>query len=321
MIDKLENTLRIKVTGNCNRNCSFCHEEGGMSGIEDVTFTSELSHIINQISEHLNIDVIALTGGEPIIHRNLLEFTENIASNTLIKKFKLTTNGITKKPYDFWAKISDIGLFKVNISMPDILDLVEIRTKEHITKVLENQIELIRILTSIGIGVDINVVVFNDYLYTMNVISNLLKIKSKDLVFEIVLLPNLISFIEYTKSQDVLKKVKSNMRLKRSSCAYRSGTSNKVECYQSDSGTSVSIKSTRESNNYPYMLDAGCCKNCDYKKNKCQEGFYGLRIEQRDGNCFIRLCIHKNTDDVLMNYEKFIKTNTYKFLLTQWKKD
>lgn len=316
---KLENALRIKVTGKCNRNCFFCHKEGGMDNIHEMIFTEKLQHIITDISEKLNITTIAFTGGEPLLHPDFANLITDITVSTPIHKFSLTTNGTLFKSYDFWKNLYDIGLYKVNISMPDVLDLItiEMYNKSSVISILKNQIELIRVLNNIGILVNINVVVFNDYLYTKNIIEKLLSIKSQNLNFEIVLLPNLSTPFGYEESQKALLKIKSDMKLTFLSQARRYGTSNCIETYQSNNGVKISIKSTKPNGKTPFFLSNGVCSHCDFKR-KCQEGFYGLRLEQIENEYYIRLCIYKSTEDVLMKYEDFILTNTYKILLTQW---
>ena len=180
---KLENALRIKVTGKCNRNCFFCHKEGGMDNIHEMIFTEKLQHIITDISEKLNITTIAFTGGEPLLHPDFANLITDITSNTPIRKFSLTTNGTLYKSYDFWKNLYDMGLYKVNISMPDVLDLItiEMYNKSSVISILKNQIELIRILNNIGVLVNINVVVFNDYLVSPQQASKIHGIPAGDM--------------------------------------------------------------------------------------------------------------------------------------------
>lgn len=315
----LENTLRIKTTQKCNRACTFCHKEGGMEGLDDILYSDELGHIINDICTKLNIFSIAFTGGEPLMHDGLFDFTLSIATNTAIQKFSLTTNGTIQKTYEFWRNFYDLGLGKVNISIPDILQSATGNITDNETaSMLSRQINLIKILNCVGVNVDINVVIFNDYMHTEEVIKTLLKIKiERELSFNINLLPNLLSDLEYKKSQMVIEKVKSDMLFSLKSKAARRGTSNHIETYQANDGTIFYIKSTKPDNKFPYLLENGPCSKCELKRH-CQEGFYGLRLEQIAGIFYIRLCIHKSTPDVLMPYQDFIHSNTYKILKSQW---
>jgi len=316
----LENTLRIKVTGNCNRKCIFCHQEGGMENLDDIRYTDELKGIIMGVTTDFNIKTIAFTGGEPLMHEDLIGFADAIASNTSIKKFSLTTNGTVKKPNDDWKKLFNIGLSKVSISMSDILELAT-GDMSDINKesVLDTQIQLLRTLNSIGVDVDVNIVVYNDFLYTEAVIRKLLKMKvDMGLSFGITLLPNLLSEETYSESQAVLRKIKTDMHFTLKSNRVRNGTSNLTSVYLADNGAVFNVKSTKPDKKHPYYLEDGICANCDVK-HCCQEGFYGLRLEQVDDKYYVRLCIHReNSKDILMPYNDFLRTKTYKILCSKW---
>ena len=79
MTEQLENSLRIKVTGVCNRNCFFCHQEGGMEGLSEISYSSELKRIIDTLYQEFNIQSISLTGGEPLLFTGLADFVQSIS--------------------------------------------------------------------------------------------------------------------------------------------------------------------------------------------------------------------------------------------------
>lgn len=300
----IDNTLRIKITNKCNRNCSFCHQEGDMENTEPVTPTYELYKAISKLCNDFNIDTIALTGGEPLLYPDIINFTANMN----IKKFTLTTNGTIKKDYNFWNALYKNGLSKVNISISDIMD------EKNKFSILKNQIETIRYLNSLKIKVNINIVIFNDLMYTLFVIRTLQEIKEreKDLNFDIVILPNLN---DYDYSIKIIEKMIKNLSLISQNIKVRKGTSNYIKKYVFPNGNPIYIKSTKLEGK-PILLEQ-MCNNCRIKHN-CQEGFYGLRLEIRNGIIFIRLCIHKNTKDVLIPYEKFINSSLYTTLMKNW---
>jgi len=291
-----------------------------MENLDDIWYTDELKRIITDITTKLNIKTIAFTGGEPLMHNSLLDFTNTIVSNTTIKKFSLTTNGTIEKPYDYWNDFRNVGLAKVSISMSDILELATGNMSDtNKDSVLHTQIQLVKTLNIIGIDVDVNIVVYNDFLYTEAVIKKLLEIKTnKELNFEITLLPNLLSEETYKESQDVLRKMESDMHLILRGNRVRNGTSNLTSVYMANNGTIFNIKSTKPDKKHPYYLDDGVCTSCNVR-HCCQEGFYGLRLEQVADKYYVRLCIHReNSKDILMPYDDFLLTKTYKTLLSNW---
>lgn len=320
-MELLENPLRIKVTGKCNRECSFCHKEGGMTSIDDLVYTERLGKIINALNVNLGIKSIAFTGGEPLMLSNLSNVISEINTNTNISKFSLTTNGTIFEEYEYWSRLFSLGLYKVNISMPDIIDVEKYSpSADYANDIFKCQSKTISILNRIGIETKINIVVFNDVLFTKNNLSRLFHFRDS-LNSELVLLPNLTNQKSYEYSQKIIDILRNDMRLKRIGARSRLGTSNTIEKYcDSDAGESsniIFIKSTKMPDGQPFRLES-LCGQCSFRKH-CQEGFYGIRLEQIQHEYYIRLCIHKgNSTDVLMKFENFMESSVYKEIKTIW---
>jgi hypothetical protein len=94
------------------------------------------------------------------------------------------------------------------------------------------------------------------------------------------------------------------------------GTSNALEKYISNSIGEIYIKTTKLTG-IPFKLSSMCSK-CIIK-DICQEGFYGIRLENRNNKIYVRLCIHQDTDKIVMPFEDFIKSQYYKELFKIWK--
>lgn len=288
-----------------------------MQAIDNMVFSDELSNIINTCYKDLGLHSISITGGEPLIYPDLYGLLQNIYLNTNIKRFALTTNGTVTKDFSYWHALGELGLYKVNISIPDILHEQERFLSQTVARSLfEKQISTIRVLNRLGIIANINVVIFNDVLYTSNLLSSLLSLKKEGLTFDIALLPNLTNSNTFMYSQEIIRKIRSNMRLKKIASKRRLGTSNKVEEFASDNGISVFIKTTKDEDGQPYYLTS-LCEKCRYKRD-CQEGFYGIRLEQINGQYFVRLCIYKTTPENVMNFETFKNSAIYRQLMNEW---
>jgi molybdenum cofactor biosynthesis enzyme MoaA len=162
-------------------------------------FNDELKGIIDRLSNDFHIERIALTGGEPLLYPLLNELVQKINSETIIKKISITTNGtLTLEKYR-WDNLKENGLCKVNISVPEILSYTENTEKNKF--IFEKQICTIESLNSIGVDVDVNIVVYNDEFSLENVTKRLHKLKQeKNLIFDMVLLPNLNSPADYSNS-------------------------------------------------------------------------------------------------------------------------
>jgi molybdenum cofactor biosynthesis protein A len=110
--------LRISLTDKCNFKCSYCYGPGvEKSHVEQLTDT-ELKVIIKSFSL-LGFDKMRLTGGEPLLRRNIVDLVQFISSLPESKVVGITTNGSLLK-----RKLNDLinaGLNRLNISI-DSLD-------------------------------------------------------------------------------------------------------------------------------------------------------------------------------------------------------
>ena len=66
---KIDNPLRIKVTGVCNRDCSFCHHEGGDNRIEEIGPSLSLGYDIKKLCQKLNIELSIMEKTKKLLNR------------------------------------------------------------------------------------------------------------------------------------------------------------------------------------------------------------------------------------------------------------
>ena len=110
------NYLRISLTDLCNLRCMYCMPINGVKKIhhEEILSLEEIEEIAKAFID-LGVTKIRLTGGEPLIRKNILKLVENIANQNKVKDFAMTTNGLHLKKY---AKdLKEAGLNRVNISL------------------------------------------------------------------------------------------------------------------------------------------------------------------------------------------------------------
>ncbi len=116
---RVHNNLRISVTDRCNIRCVYCMPES----VEFMPRSSllnfeEIARFVRAATT-VGIDKIRLTGGEPLVRRDLPTLVAQIATIPGIKDIGLTTNGILLAPM---AKaLWDAGLRRINISL-DTMD-------------------------------------------------------------------------------------------------------------------------------------------------------------------------------------------------------
>ena len=113
------NNLRISVTDRCNIRCVYCMpEQVEFLPREQLLSFEEIERFV-RIAVTLGIDKVRLTGGEPLVRRNLPILIERLAAIPGIKDIGLTTNGILLAPVA--RSLWDAGLRRINISL-DTMD-------------------------------------------------------------------------------------------------------------------------------------------------------------------------------------------------------
>lgn len=311
-MDRLENSLRVKVTGKCNRNCFFCHQEGGMERIDRICFSTSFKMFVDRMYRDFNICHMALTGGEPLLHPKLLEFMRSVRRETSIKGFSLTTNGTIYKDTSFWEEMVNLGLYKVNLSISDILEAIPAVNAPNELSIFANQKRIINLLNQYGIRPNINVVVYNDQKYLINLLNELFGLEC---CFDVALLPDLTNGSTFAYSQKVIHDVLESLHCVKKKRKNRKGTSNTVFEYVTDKGVDLQVKTTKIDGTPKWLHSI--CDSC-LKRDECQEGFYGVRIESISGEIMVRLCLYKSDTEVLMPVDTFFESEVYAELMEIW---
>lgn len=151
--------LRISVTDRCNLRCIYCMPECGIINKpqEELLSFEEIAEIV-KASVQLGIDKIRLTGGEPLVRKNIVSLVKSLSSIDGIKDISMTTNGVLLKEYA--PELKKAGLKRLNVS----LDSLRQDRYKFITRQgnLEDVLEGIR--ESLGVGfspVKINVLLLD----------------------------------------------------------------------------------------------------------------------------------------------------------------
>lgn len=106
--------LRISVTEACNFRCIYCAPNGHTAPQESPLSTDDIEHIV-RAAVALGITKIRLTGGEPLLRRDIIKIVHAISSVAGVQDLALTTNGFLLGRLA--RDLVDAGLKRVNISL------------------------------------------------------------------------------------------------------------------------------------------------------------------------------------------------------------
>ncbi len=108
--------LRISVTQECNMHCPYCHKEGETNPSTEMSVEEIVQ--ISKIALGLGISRVKLTGGEPLLHKGILDIVGGIADLRGLRDLSMTTNGTFLEAMAKDLKMK--GLDRVNISLPTL---------------------------------------------------------------------------------------------------------------------------------------------------------------------------------------------------------
>lgn len=119
MIDKLNRKIeymRISVTDRCNLRCVYCMPEEGIENIshEEILSYDEIIRICKCIA-NLGIKKVKITGGEPLVRKDIIDLIKEIKGIDGIDEVTITTNGVLL--YEMADKLYEAGIDAVNISL------------------------------------------------------------------------------------------------------------------------------------------------------------------------------------------------------------
>ncbi len=159
--------LRISVTDKCNFRCTYCmpkeiYPDNYPFMKRDQLLSFEEIIRLATLFLSFGVEKIRLTGGEPLLRRELPSLIEKLSKLDGLKDIGLTTNGVLLKKYA--KQLADAGLCRVNVSLDALTDSI-------FTKLNGRAVGVAPILEGIeeakncGLQVKVNMVVrkgFND---------------------------------------------------------------------------------------------------------------------------------------------------------------
>jgi GTP 3',8-cyclase len=126
--------LRISVTDKCNLRCVYCMPEEGLPwlGRSEILSYEEIAQIVTEMAA-LGLRRIRLTGGEPLVRRDLPHLAALLKAVPGIENLALSTNAVLLRQQA--GALKDAGVDRVNISLdslrPERVDAIARRRGSH----------------------------------------------------------------------------------------------------------------------------------------------------------------------------------------------
>jgi cyclic pyranopterin phosphate synthase len=108
--------LRVSVTDRCNLRCQYCmpEEEYAWLRRSDVLTFEEIARLVD-VFTGLGVDKVRLTGGEPLLRRDVPDLIRMLAAAPAVRDLAMTTNGVLLA--DQAAALRAAGLHRVTVSL------------------------------------------------------------------------------------------------------------------------------------------------------------------------------------------------------------
>jgi cyclic pyranopterin phosphate synthase len=115
-LDRPLRNLRLSVTDRCNLRCQYCMPEEEYLWLprDDMLTFEEMGRLVDVFAD-LGVDKVRLTGGEPLLRRDLDRLVRLLAANPRIRDLAMTTNGVLLAEQA--PALRAAGLHRVTVSL------------------------------------------------------------------------------------------------------------------------------------------------------------------------------------------------------------
>jgi cyclic pyranopterin phosphate synthase len=119
------NYLRVSITDRCNLRCLYCNPEDKIPKLphSEILSYEEILRVV-RVGVDLGITKVRVTGGEPLLRKDVCDLLRSLSAIEAISDVSLTTNAVLLEP--LLPQIWDAGVRRLNISL-DSLDAAKYR--------------------------------------------------------------------------------------------------------------------------------------------------------------------------------------------------
>ena len=130
-------SLRVSVTDKCNFRCRYCMPAEGLEWLErdELLSFEEIARLVRVLAA-MGVDEVRLTGGEPLVRRDLPVLVEQLGAIPGVNDLSLTTNGVLLDRLA--GPLVEAGLTRLNVSLDSLshVRFTEITRRDALDRVL-----------------------------------------------------------------------------------------------------------------------------------------------------------------------------------------
>ena len=135
--DRQIRSVRVSVTDKCNFRCRYCMPAEGLEWLprDELLSFEEIAQLVGVLAS-MGVDEVRLTGGEPLVRRDLPVLVSLLAETPGVRDLSLTTNGVL---LDRLAQpLVEAGLTRLNVSLDSLshVRFAEITRRDALDRVL-----------------------------------------------------------------------------------------------------------------------------------------------------------------------------------------
>jgi len=261
--------LRLSVIDECNLHCNFCHKEGQKGKAKYLLTLEDIKFVVSQCV-NLGFDKFKLTGGEPLIRKDILDIV-SVMNKLNLLNFSMITNGVRLK--ELAHDLRQAGLPRLNVTIQTFNEEVYKKTiHEDIENIKRTKNGIDQALKVGYTDLKLNFVYHSDVKEEdINDVTYFASERNLTLVLLPVLLKGEWADDEKRSAEDVIKKLFSDKIEKEEDFLDEVGI--KKRLIHLHGGVKILIRMNELSEISPYKE----CASCE-KKIECCEGIFPIRI-------------------------------------------
>src|SRR5829696_5648833 len=130
-------SVRVSVTDKCNFRCTYCMPAEGLEWLrrDEILSFEEIARLV-RVMASMGVDEVRLTGGEPLVRREVPELVRMLAATKGVDDLSLTTNGVLLERLA--EPLVRAGLKRINVSLDTLshVRFAEITRRDALDRVL-----------------------------------------------------------------------------------------------------------------------------------------------------------------------------------------